>query len=61
MDNTLLMAIASSVMAGVVSSIATIAAVRVELRWQRRDIDDLRREVDALKALRKPQPLTMEN
>lgn len=34
-------AIVSAVVSGVVSSFATIAAIRVELKWLRRDVDYL--------------------
>lgn len=38
-------AIVAAVASGVVSSIVTIAALKVELRWLRRDVDRLNKRV----------------
>jgi hypothetical protein len=35
-------AVISGVIGGVITGLAALAAVRVELRWLRRDVDDLR-------------------
>lgn len=46
MDPTSLLPIlVSSAITGIVSSIATVATIRVELKWLRRDVDDLRKRI----------------
>lgn len=41
-------AIVSAVVSGLVASLGTIAAIRVELRWLRRDVDNLNKKVFSL-------------
>lgn len=44
----------SAVASGIFSSLVTIAAIRVELRWLRRDIEVLNKRVNRLEFPRQP-------
>lgn len=60
MNADFLTILGAAVASGIFSSIVTIAAIRVELRWLRRDIDSLNKRVNRLEFPRQPFGVTSQ-